>query len=278
MGFGNMLKSAVEVTESSSQSSRSMTSVFLDLKQGSRTFRFLPSLEDKNEPMPGEVVFSIWLPVKVGETMAERRFFIDDRGRSIIDSDDNQKGRMEKTRLGSRVKLRFFMNVYDRTRVMKMADNVIIYPNAQNQYYTKDGKQITDTKPKPNGQIMVLEGSVSTRAGSTRGLLNELDGLAKTLYDVDDEGNTVLLPITGVDIVMTTTGTGFDTSRKVHPGSNREPLPQDVLELPLYDLKSFTKPIDTNALRQLLDGRDYVEVVKEFNIPTSPKLQEAFLF
>ena len=97
--------------------------------------------------------------------------------------------------------------------------------------------------------------------------MNDIDDLSKTLFD---EEGTKLIPITEVDIEMVTRGTGMATTRTVHPGMNREPFPKGALELPTYDLKSFTKPWPVPALKALLDGAEYSEVMKNFNLVVVP--------
>jgi hypothetical protein len=263
MGFGNMMKSAIS-SDTTSNGGNRMPNVFLDVKEGKRTFRFIPDVNNPGEPMQGEIVMSLWMPVKRDGVMVERRVFIDDAARRVLPETVREK-----------IKNRFFLNVYDRTRVVKMADGSVIYPTPKNEFWKKDGDrnaQITEIRPEPNNAIMVLEGSVSFRTDRRGGLLNDIDDLSKTLFD--DEG-TKLIPITEVDIEMVTRGTGMATTRTVHPGMNRDSFPKSALELPVYDLKSFTKPWPVQAIKALLDGAEYNEVLKNYNLVVVPQLGSA---
>lgn len=278
MGFGNMLKSASMNEESSSNvSGNRMPNVFLDLKDGKRTLRFIPDKNNPGEPLPGEIVYSVWMPVLKDGQMVSRRVFVDDAGRKALNDADRAAGREGDKAYAYGIKPKFFMNVFDRTRVIKLPDGTIVYPNTKNEYWVKVDKgqrQITDIRPEPNNAIMILEGSVSLRSGGRNtGLLNELDDLSKTIYN--DDGDK-LLPITEVDIeLITKTGaTWRDTSRQVRPGFNREPFPEMALSLPLYDLKAFTKPWPVEAINALLKGNDYAEVIKQHGLTVMPQLAQ----
>lgn len=296
MGFGNMLSSAKSVISESNNGQR-MPNVFLDVKEGSRTFRCIPDRNNPSEPMQGEIVWSVWIPVIKDGARTERRVFINESSRPLLAEYDQVMKLGERDALSRKVKLRFFLNVFDRSRVIKLPEGEIIYANHMNEYWKKDGtglKKITDVRPEPNNSIMVLEGSVSARADRRGGLLNDIDDLSKTvwkevpLFEKDENGNNTsipvidskgmpltelaLLPITEVDIEMKTSGTGLATKRTVSAGINREPLPQWALELPLYDLKSFTRAWEPEAIRSLLDGVDYGEVMKQYKYQYVPQL------
>jgi hypothetical protein len=296
MGFGNMLNNAKSVVSEGSNGQR-MPNVFLDIKEGSRTFRCIPDPNNPSEPMQGEIVWSVWIPVIKDGVRTERRVFVNDAVRPLLAEYDSVMKLGERDALSRKVKLRFFLNVFDRSRVIKLQDGEIVYANHLNEYWKKDSaglKKITDVRPEPNNSIMVLEGSVSARADRRGGLLNDIDDLSKTvwkevpMYEKDENGKLtsipaidskgmpitelVLMPITEVDVELKTSGTGLATKRTVSAGINREPLPQSVLSLPLYDLKSFTRPWDVEAIRSLLDGVDYGEIMKQYKYQYVPQL------
>jgi hypothetical protein len=213
----------------------------------------------------------VWIPVMKDGKLVERRIFIDELGRRLLNDADKAANRDGDTAWASKIKRRFFLNVYDRTRVTKLPDGTIVYPNLKNEYWQKgsDGKlsQIPGN-PQPNNIVMVLEGSVSLRTDRRGGLLNDLDDLSKMIYD---ESGTKLVPITQVDIEMVTKGTGLATTRTVHPGMNREAFPVDSSTLPVYDLKEFTKPWPVDAIALLLNGVEYPEVIKNFELSMMPQ-------
>lgn len=260
MSFGNMMQNAMNGI--SNGESRSLPNVFLDVRAGKRTFRCLPDPKDATLPMQGSIVLSVWIPVAKDGVTVERRIFIDDAGRQALPEEIREN-----------IKRRFFLNVYDKTRVVKLPDGSILYPNLAMQYFKRSAgviTQVTDVRPEPNNAIMVLEGSVSLRPNAGRsGLLNELDTLSKTLWSAD--GNS-LIPLPNVDIEMVTEGTGLSTTRKVYPGINQEPLSPEALKLPVYNLDEFTKPYPPEMIQELLAKVDYAEVMKRYNRPSVPSL------
>lgn len=258
MSFGNMMQSAI--SNSNGLSGRALPNVFLDVRAGKRTFRVLPDPKDPTIPLQGSIALSVWIPVSKDGNSVERRIFIDDAGRQVLPEE-----------LRENIKRRFFLNVYDKTRVVKLPDGSILYPNLSNQYFKRSGgvpTPVTDVRPEANNSIVVLEGSVSLRPGVGRsGLLNELDTLSKTLWAED---GVTLIPLPNVDIEMVTEGTGLATSRRVYPGINQEPLSSEVLSLPVYDLESFTKPFPPEMIEELLAKMDYTEVMVRYNRPIVP--------
>lgn len=260
MSFGNMMQNALG--NSTSGANRSLPNVFMDVRAGKRTFRVLPDPKDPTIPLQGSIALSVWIPVVKDGVATERRVFIDDAGRQALPE-----------ALRETIKRRFFLNVYDKTRVVKLPDGSVLYPNLSNQYLKRTGgnlSPVTDVRPEPHNAIVVLEGSVSLRPGVGRsGLLNELDTLSKTLWAED---GVTLIPLPNVDIEMVTEGTGMGTSRRVYPGINQEPLSPEVLSLPIYDLESFTKPVPPAMLEKLLAKVDYNEVLAAYNRPVVPAL------
>lgn len=274
MGFGSMLNEAKSAVQQTMGDGVRMPNAFLDVREGKRTFRFIPDPKNPGEPLQGEIVLSVWIPVMKDGKLVERRVFIDEQGRRLLNDADKAAGRDGDTAWASKIKRRFFLNVYDRTRVIKLPEGTIVYPNLKNEYWQKsaDGKmsQIAGT-PQPNNTVMVLEGSVSLRADRRGGLLNDLDDLSKMIYD---ESGAKLVPITHVDIEMVTKGTGLATSRTVHPGMNREVFPADPATLPVYDLKAFTRAWPIDAIGLLLNGSEYTEVVKNFGLSMVPQMTQ----
>jgi hypothetical protein len=258
MAFGKMIGG----TQQQASGAGNGKNPFIDVREGKRVIRFLPDPQNPNEPLLGQTVLSVWMTVKKGEADVQRRIFVDYAARSVLPKQYNEA-----------IRRRFFMNVLDKSMVIKQEDGGLIYANNQNQFLvTQNGEVIavTDRKPERNMQIMVLEGSVSSGQGRN-GLLNEVEELSKSAFD---EETNELIPITKVDIEIVTRGKGLNTNRAVYLGANRDPIPASVLKQSMYDVESFAKPFPVDAIKELLKGKDYMEVLKAFNIMAMPRMSE----
>jgi hypothetical protein len=259
MAFGKMIGS----TQQQGSNSGNGKNPFIDVREGKRVIRFLPDPQNANEPLLGQTVLSVWMTVKKGEADVQRRIFVDYAARSVLPKQYNDA-----------IRRRFFMNVLDKSLVIKQEDGGLIYANNQNQFLISQNGEliaVTDRKPERNMQVMVLEGSVSSGQGRN-GLLNEVEELSKSAFD---EETNELIPITKVDIEIVTRGKGLNTNRAVYLGANRDPIPAAALKQPMYDVESFAKPFPVDAIKELLKGKDYMEVLKAFNISAMPRLIEA---
>lgn len=235
---------------------------FIDVREGKRVIRFLPDPAQPTEPLLGQTVLSVWMTVKKGEADVQRRIFVDYSARSILPKQYNDA-----------IRRRFFMNVLDKSMVVKLEDGSLIYGNNQNQYLMSQNGElvpVTGKKPERNMQIMVLEGSVSSGQGRN-GLLNEIEELSKSVFD---EETSELIPITNVDIEVVTRGKGLNTNRAVYVGANRDPIPSEILKLPMFDIDAYAKPFPADAIKDLLKGLDYGEVLKAHGITVMPRLIE----
>jgi hypothetical protein len=258
MAFGKMIGGQQQANGSSGNGKNP----FIDVREGKRVVRFLPDPAQPNEPLLGQTVLSVWMTVKKGEADVMRRIFVDYSARSVLPKQYNEA-----------IRRRFFMNVLDKSMVVKLDDGSLIYGNNQNQFMVSQNGElvpVTDRKPARNMQIMVLEGSVSSGQGRN-GLLNEIEELSKSVFDED---TNELIPITKVDIELVTRGKGLNTNRAVYVGANRDAIPAEVLKMPLYDIDSFAKPFPVDAIKDLLKGSDYTEVLKAYNLTAMPKLIE----
>jgi|694.fasta_scaffold07428_11 hypothetical protein len=258
MAFGKMIGGQQQANGSSGNGKNP----FIDVREGKRVVRFLPDPAQPNEPLLGQTVLSVWMTVKKGEADVMRRIFVDYSARSVLPKQYNEA-----------IRRRFFMNVLDKSMVVKLDDGSMIYGNNQNQFMVSQSGElvpVTDRKPARNMQIMVLEGSVSSGQGRN-GLLNEIEELSKSVFDED---TNELVPITKVDIELVTRGKGLNTNRAVYVGANRDPIPAEILKLPLYDIDMFAKAFPTDAIKDLLKGMDYSEVLKAYEISAMPRLIE----
>lgn len=257
MAFGKMIEQ-VQVSQVSNSAQFSGFNPFLSQSEGKRIIRFLPDVSDPSQPLLGPTVLHVWITVQRNGAPTKRRIFIDPKDRYLL-TEAEQKD----------VRSRFFMNVYDRTPVIKLENGSLIYPNGEQKFiYKQDGKIVeAQGKPVRNNQIMIFEGSVSSGKGQN-GLLNDIEAVSRTIFDDDNN----LIPLTAVDLNIVTIGTGLQTKRTVFPGTNRDALPQEALTGQIYDLESFVKPYPTECIKQLKAGADYAELMKEYNIPYMPKL------
>jgi hypothetical protein len=284
MAFGKMIES------SAGSSGQSFTGKmpFISSKEGKRVVRFLPTVETRkknariaelrgltqtpeverelksliatpDEVLLGETALHVWMPVKRGGVEVQRRIFVDYSTRSLLPK-----------ALNDRISRRFFMNVLDKTYVIKQDGGSLVYPNNQNQFIIegKEPKTITDQRPVRNMDIMIFEGSVSSGNNGRMGLLNEIEELSKSIYD-DATGELEYL--TNVDIEIVTRGKGIQTTRAVYVGVNRDPVPEEVFTIPLYDLSAFVKPYPADAVKDLLAGKEYNDVINSYKIVAIPR-------
>jgi len=259
MAFGKMIGGASQQQTAGSSNGKNP---FIDVREGKRVIRFLPDPQNTSEPLLGQTVLSVWITAKKGEVDVMRRIFLDYSARSLLPKQYNDG-----------VRRRFFMNVLDKSMVVKLDDGSLIYGNNQNQYLTSQSGEVVPVigkKPERNMQVQVLEGSVSSGQGRN-GLLNEIEELSKSVFDDD---TNELIPITMVDIEIVTRGKGLNTNRAVYVGANRDPIPSDVLSLPMYDIEGYAKPFPPDAIKDLLKGMDYTEVLRAYNITAMPRLLE----
>lgn len=267
MAFSKMIES---IPTYSSPSSAAQTNVFINTREGKRVIRFLPDPVNPTEPMVGPTVLSVWMPVSKNGQLVQRRIFVDSLTRGVLPPKVNEA-----------VRCRFFMNVLDKSMVVKLENGTVVYANNQNQFITVvDGQQktLTEYRPERHMAIQVLEGSVSSGEGRN-GMLNDIEELSKTIFD---EETNKLIPITAIDIEIITRGKEIKTTRSVHVGVNRDPIPEHLLRAQRFDLAKFARPFPMDAVKDLVKGADYADVCKAYSIEVMPKLvdlpQEPTLF
>lgn len=223
---------------------------FMDMGQGKRVFRLLPDPDgDVNTPADEVVAYSLWLPtVRRGDNVKSVRVFTDWSIKASLPEE-----------LAKKVQKRFFINVYDRTPVIRQ-ESYVLYPDHDRKYWkgTKANRTEVTEKPAPNNSIMILEGSL----GGNKSLMAEIMSLYGDVQNNDGD----VLPMTAFDIELSTRGTQLDKVTKAFGGINREPLTQKIITLPRYDLVSWTRAWPNDAILEILGGADFDEVVKNYGI------------
>ena len=279
---------------------------------GRRTFRYLPRVDDsgniivserlnpstgnplrEGNKKTGAVLFgpveveetpflAAWWTVKVNGNDAQRRLILDI---------NNQWGNpfwkhVEKFEKGSAerraMKTLFAVNVLDLSPVVYSDDGKLFYQDEKAQFTLKadsaSGHLVADKTqlPKqtiedatPLQQIRILEGSYGQPNG--RHLFQQL----ADLYDTVEDGDGLIRRLPEMTLTLTTKGSGIDTVRSIRNTSAFGVFPEDAARLPRYDLDSWLKPWANEAIVDLLDGRDFNEVVESYGIQLYPALETA---
>ena len=165
---------------------------------------------------------------------------------------------------------RFYVNVLDRSLVLKDEDGKVLW---EETYLTKDGEVKDEYKqygePSPNNLVMILEqSSGKVGVGANHFYQNLLDA-GKTLKN--RKGKPI--PITACDLRIVgiktdKTFAGFPViKRQVYPGIDQDEVP----DMPLYDIYSWAKPWPYAAIQAILDGEVYADVIKEYGIQMFPQ-------
>jgi hypothetical protein len=159
---------------------------------------------------------------------------------------------------------RFFVNVLDRTPVI-IVGGVVHYPD-KSEKYTVAGN------PSPHNKVLVMEGSDGKDGGKHLRQSMEDVLIGARNYKTGERIKSIF----DTDLRMIITGTGTDTKRPLSIGFDQDPLPEELMNIPLWDLEGWIKPWNYNALDELVSGADYNEVVKRYNVQLFPKRQELF--
>jgi len=252
------------------ENSGSFISPFMSTKAGVRFFQLLPEIGNNAIPQEPVIAFHYWTKVMVGGKEANRRVFVAHRYENPIRQKEIDSGVAEKDAKGAGV--RFFLNVWDKTPVIKRDGQSVVYADAKNEYFGYTDGAITklDGKLKePNNAVMILEGSAGKENGKHMfGKLASLDG------DVWDAEEKETLPMHMFGLRLKVTGVGTDTDYTFTTTNDRGlALPVDELAtLARYDFSGFAVAWPNEALEEIVNGSDFNEVVKQFNIKTFPTL------
>jgi hypothetical protein len=262
MAFGN--KPRNESTGTTGNRFYPTTVMQLD---GIRRFQLLANLEDSTGEEPVEIPvrsYAVWLPVRVGDNQSKRRIFTSFRDRELLPE-----------HIQSKMLSRVFMNVFDLTPVLEIDQNpentdevVLAYPDERNQFFTGfgDKRQTHQGKASPNKRIMVLEASAS--------LLTAIEGQIGLVVNMEGEPVEDLLEM---QFSARMVADAKDPKRRVATaqGTYIPHIERSIDNLPRYNTKAFA-PWPRDAIQALIDGEDFNEVVKTYNIVRS--LRDADVF
>jgi len=153
------------------------------------------------------------------------------------------------------VSQRFYINVIDRTLVKITSQGIPVYADENGVYPDKDPitqEDISSKDPAPHNQIRILE--------TGKGLMDQLDMIDKS--GIRDPKTLDVLGIHDFDVKIRVRGRGKEMKKfaMADTGYNEE-LPSEVFSYPRYDLHEMTKPMPEDAIRRILDGEDYIDVI-----------------
>lgn len=243
-------------------------------KGGSRKIRLLPEIVDgkpTNESAAEVRFLEVWMQVMVDGQMKPRRVILDWRKPFNNPywnrvANPTEKGSPER----KAQKQKFAMNVIDLTPVVQDSEGRYVYPNENGQYIVSAQGKLVDEindKPQPLRKVRILEQTAGDQGGK-----HFLQQLINAFADLEDSNGEPRQPHE-VDVVIRVTGVDVDTSRSVRPTANFNPLSDDLLLAPRYDLATWAQPWPDEAVNALIDGADFAEVVEQFNIKLWPELE-----
>lgn len=262
MAFGSIPNNKKESTDET----RTFEPVFFDHKQGMRIFRIRgDAVQVKRH----------WFEVNVNGKRSGRPFIVavfkdgEWQGWNGINPYINPINAYAQTLSEEAQKklwmaTRFYINVLDRTPVI-IQDGVVHYPDKAEKYDVRGN-------PEPHNKVLVMEGSDGKDDGKhlRQGIEDALVGARnyKTGERIESLNDT--------DLRMMIIGSGTDTKRPVSLGFDQEPLPEELMNIPLWDIQSWAVPWNYDALEELVNGADYNDVVKRYNVQLFPKRVELF--
>lgn len=256
MAFGRKKDTS---TEPENRTARFFRTMEIDTQLGAkRVIRLLPDWSDPEFPEAGVSSYFVWLPVVVGGNESKRRVYIDKATKQNVLPEFLKMKALYRT----------FMNVYDLSQTFVTATDENDPSAVQLAYVAGDGKfykgynekkeLIPNAKGTPNNRVMVLVAGVA--------LQNALEGQTEILED--DAGN----PVNLLDMTFTFVPRLDDNKKPMTAVSAVQYTgKRDYYDLPRYDLDIY-KPWPADAIQEILDKRDFNEVVNEYKINTTVKM------
>lgn len=229
-------------------------------------------------PEPEEEVafLAVWWTVLVDGQPTQRRLILDPERRWNNPLWKYVEKKFEKgTPERSAFKTLCAMNVYDMTPVVEFEGN-IFYPDDKGDFRVQatagNGKLVTNAvegDSRPLNKIRILE--ISTGEMGGKHTFQQLADLANSVEDSDG----LIRRLPEFDLKLRTQGSGIKTTYSIRNTSNFKPLPNEVAQLPRYNLRQWLAPWPDAAIEALLNEEDFNEVVAEHNIVLFPSLPTA---
>lgn len=283
MAFGQSMVQATNASSTSADNAKDYVNIWMDpqrgvYRQGRRVFRILPIMKNGKMEVPTEVSFAeYWIPVMQGGKQRQQRVMVDftNRFRNPIwerlyeHLPKEINGRPNENR--KLAKQRFALNIFDKTKVIKLPDGTYAYPNADGKYVMSTGdNQTTPVQGTPEAlmQVRILEGSTGKVGG--KHMLRSLSDLVGSVTHPEDDSRT--LHLYEFDIALKVSGEGTATVRSFMLGGSIAPLTDEQLALPRFNLEEWTRPWPHNIINALLDGEDFDEVMKGSGIVLTPRI------
>ena len=172
-------------------------------------------------------------------------------------------------RKGKRVQERFYLNVIDRTRIVKASDGKIVYPDAVGKFPAEYADQI----PTQHNRVLILDGSSSN---PDENLDTTYADIYVTLTTTANEEGTICHPSEYDLFLIISEGINPKTKKKKtnYKFTPRavSTLPEELANLQVFDLDTYPMVWPNAAIEELFSGADYMETVKKYNIKLYPDL------
>lgn len=296
MAFGSTrTKARLPRQDGENGSGEKFVNPFMMIKQGQHKFRILPEvdssgnavMEPKTDPFgqPTDELTTVpesevrwieaWWSVMVDGNQQKRRFILDWRNpwKSALwkhIKENYEKGSEEWRSL----KNRFGINVLDMTMVVLDANDNPVFAGLDGVYnIDQNGKKLeTPVKPtaenpaRPLNQVRILTSSTGDEGGKHffQQLVDNFDGLE------DNDGNAKAPH--EVTMLLKTQGEAIKTTYHVRTGDFKK-IPDDLLNLPRYDIAAWAKPWPDEAIQRLLEDEDFNVIVAEYGLKVYPELR-----
>jgi hypothetical protein len=274
---------AAKTPQKKETTNEAKSDIFFDTKIGIRDFRVIPG----DELRVREIFFAkeadgSWVPtfgydpndrrtkkpvtIATFNAVSETWEYGGAWGTSPVDEYVASLDVSEEDRKKMYAKEKFLLVVLNRTKIKTLPDGSILYPDSKMKYPVGSESIVAQRMNK----VQILQGSSGNprdEDGNFKGKHLYRDLLETAENQLDVEGNP--RNIIDYDMRLNTSGKGIDTKRSfsVIPGAD------EVIDWSTYktfDIASWKRPWDFGAIRTLMAGGDYNELLKMQNLTMYP--------